>query len=68
MYYFENFKPGIQKIKQTLISRFAFDNLTPKDTILKLFINEVYLGENGDVRLKVLRTPPIHISRNHLTI
>lgn len=45
MYYFDNFKPGIQKIKQTLIARFAFDVMTPKDTILKLFINEVYLGQ-----------------------
>lgn len=44
MYYFDNFKPGIQKIKQTLISRFAFDNLTQKDTILKLLINDVYVG------------------------
>lgn len=43
-YYFDDFQPGIQKIKQTLIARFAFDPLTPKDTILKLFINEVYLG------------------------
>ena len=41
MYYFDNFKPGIQKIKQTLIARFAFDIMTPKDTILKLFINDV---------------------------
>ncbi|TPE44506.1 transglycosylase domain-containing protein [Pontibacter mangrovi] len=48
MYYFENFKPGPQKVKQTLIARFAFDPLTPKDTILKLFVNEAYLGqENG---------------------
>lgn len=52
MYYFENFKPGIQKIKQTLISRFAFDNLTPKDTILKLFINDVYLGQNEGRTIK----------------
>lgn len=52
MYYFENFKPGIQKIKQTLIARFAFDILTPKDTILKLFINEVYLGQNGAHAIK----------------
>lgn len=47
MYYFDNFKPGIQKIKQTLIARFAFDIMTPKDTILKLFINEVYLGQHN---------------------
>jgi len=52
MYYFKDFKPGIQKIKQTLIAKFAFDNLTPKDTILKLFINEVYLGQNGGQAVK----------------
>jgi membrane carboxypeptidase/penicillin-binding protein len=46
LYYFENFKPGIQKIKQTLIARFAFDIMTPKDTIFKLFINDVYLGQH----------------------
>lgn len=52
MYYFDNFKPGPQKIKQTLIARFAFDPLTPKDTILKLFINEAYLGEENGKPLK----------------
>ncbi len=46
MYYFGDFKPGIEKIKQVVISRFAFDVQVPKDTILKLFINEVYLGHN----------------------
>lgn len=46
IYYFDDFKPGIQKIKQTLIARFAFDAMTPKDTILKLFINDVYLGQH----------------------
>jgi membrane carboxypeptidase/penicillin-binding protein len=51
-YYFENFKPGIQKIKQTLIARFAFDVMTPKDTILKLFINDVYLGQHNGKEIK----------------
>ena len=46
-YYFDDFKPGIGKIKQTLIARFAFDALTPKDTILKLFINKAYLGQGN---------------------
>ena len=46
MYYFDDFNPGIQKISQTLIARFAFDIMTPKDTILKLFINDVYLGQH----------------------
>jgi membrane peptidoglycan carboxypeptidase len=52
MYYFDNFKPGLQKIKQTLIARFAFDPMTPKDTILKLFVNEVYLGQNDGQTIK----------------
>ena len=52
MYYFDNFKPGIQKIKQTLIARFAFDVMTPKDTILKLFINDVYLGQHNGKEIK----------------
>ncbi len=52
MYYFENFKPGIRKIEQTLISRFAFDAMTPKDTILKLFINDVYLGQHNGKEIK----------------
>ena len=46
-YYFKEYQPGIQKVKQSLIARFAFDPLTPKDTQLKLFINEVYLGQHG---------------------
>lgn len=52
MYYFENFRPGIQKIKQSLIARFAFDVMTPKDTILKLFINDVYLGQQNGKGVK----------------
>jgi len=52
MYYFDNFKPGVQKIKQTLIARFAFDVMTPKDTILKLFINDVYLGQHDGKEVK----------------
>jgi membrane carboxypeptidase/penicillin-binding protein len=45
IFYFDNFKPGVKKIEQTLIARFAFDALTPKDIILKLFINHVYMGQ-----------------------
>lgn len=54
MYYFDSFQPGLQKIDQSLIARFAFDPLTPKATILKLFINEVYLGEAEGNSLKGL--------------
>ena len=52
MYYFDDFKPGFQKIAQTLIARFAFDVMTPKDTILKLFINDVYLGQQSGREVK----------------
>jgi len=52
MYYFDKFKPGLKKVKQTLIARFAFDPLTPKDTILKLFINDVYMGQHQGKEVK----------------
>ncbi|MES9944030.1 MAG: transglycosylase domain-containing protein [Candidatus Thiodiazotropha sp.] len=42
--YFENFKSGIAKIKQTLIARYVLDPLMPKKMQLKRFINTVYLG------------------------
>ncbi len=42
--YFKKFQPGFAKVRQTLIARYAFNALTPKDTQLKLFINMVYLG------------------------
>lgn len=48
MYYFKHFKPGIAKLKQTLIARFALNSLVSKDDQLKLFINNIYLGNvNG---------------------
>ncbi|MEW8026609.1 MAG: transglycosylase domain-containing protein [Candidatus Thiodiazotropha sp.] len=46
--YFDNFKPGIAKIKQTLIARFVVNELIPKDDQLTLFINTMYFGKvNG---------------------
>lgn len=45
LFYFEDFRPGLAKIKQTLIARYAFDPLTPKDSILKIFINHAYMGQ-----------------------
>lgn len=42
--YFDKFKPGIAKIKQTLIARYALDPLMPKEMQLRRFINTVYLG------------------------
>lgn len=42
--YFKHFHSGLPKIKQTLIARFAFDALTPKDTILTIFLNCAQMG------------------------
>lgn len=46
--YFERFKPGAAKLKQTLIAAYALDPLMPKEEQLRLFVNTVYLGP--DVR------------------
>ncbi len=43
-YYFHSFRPGISKIRQSLIARFAMDPLVSKADQLTLFINTVYLG------------------------
>jgi len=46
--YFDNFTPGIAKIKQSLIARFVVNALIPKDDQLTLFMNAMYLGNvNG---------------------
>ena len=42
--YFEQFKPGIRKIRQSLIARFALDPQLPKKEQLRLFINTIWLG------------------------
>lgn len=44
IYYFEKFKPGLAKLKQTLIARYALDPLVAKNDQLRLFINNIYLG------------------------
>jgi membrane carboxypeptidase/penicillin-binding protein len=42
--YFDNFKPGFLKIKQTLIAWLAVNPLVSKDDQLTVFINTAYLG------------------------
>lgn len=42
--YFKSFKPGVRKIKQTLIARFAFNSLISKKKQLDLFINLMWFG------------------------
>jgi membrane peptidoglycan carboxypeptidase len=42
--YFDNFKPGIAKIKQSLIARFVVNEMISKDDQLSLFINTMYFG------------------------
>jgi len=50
-FYFDEFKPGIRKIKQTLCARLALDPLVPKDTQITLFLNLMYFG-NGQYGLQ----------------
>lgn len=45
--YFENFKPGIRKLKQTLIAVFALDRLLSKDEQLLLCLNVLYFGQTN---------------------
>jgi membrane carboxypeptidase/penicillin-binding protein len=48
LYYPNGFKPGIEKIRQTLIARYALDALVSKEEQLRLFLNIAYFGtENG---------------------
>jgi membrane peptidoglycan carboxypeptidase len=42
--YFDKFKSGIAKIKQSLIARFVANKLIPKEDQLTLFINTMYFG------------------------
>ena len=45
IFYFDGFKPGIRKIRQTLIARFALDPLVSKEDQLVLFLNYIGLGK-----------------------
>jgi membrane peptidoglycan carboxypeptidase len=48
LYYPNGFKPGIEKIRQTLIAQYALDALVSKEEQLRLFLNIAYFGtENG---------------------
>lgn len=42
--YFDKFKPGIAKIKQTLIARFVVNEQISKDDQLTIFVNAMYFG------------------------
>ena len=46
--YFEHFKPGIRKIRQTLIAHFALDPIVSKDDQLTLFINVVWFYKSPE--------------------
>jgi membrane carboxypeptidase/penicillin-binding protein len=42
--YFRNFKPGIRKLKQSLIAAFVVNKYLSKQVQLEIFINSVYMG------------------------
>ena len=43
--YFKRFKPGLAKIRQTLIARFALHPLVSKEDQITMFLNLIYLGK-----------------------
>lgn len=43
--YFENFKPGIAKLKQSLIARFVVNEMISKADQLTFFLNTMFFGE-----------------------
>jgi membrane carboxypeptidase/penicillin-binding protein len=45
IHYFDHYRQGLPKIRQTLIARFALDPLVSKEDQLLLFINEAHLGQ-----------------------
>ena len=48
LYFPDGFRPGIRKLRQTLIAKYALDAIVSKDDQLLLFLNICYLGhENG---------------------
>jgi membrane peptidoglycan carboxypeptidase len=44
LYFPEGFRPGIAKIRQTLIAQYSLDSLVSKNEQLRLFLNVSYLG------------------------
>ena len=49
--YFERFRPGIAKLRQSLIAVFALDPLVPKRDQLRIFVNTAYLGHHEGERV-----------------
>ena len=47
LYFPDGFKPGFEKIEQTLIARYALDPATTKDEQLEIFLNYASFGRSG---------------------
>jgi len=43
--YFENFKPGLAKIKQTLLARFALHPLASKEEQITMYLNLIWFAD-----------------------
>lgn len=48
IFYFNNFRPGIRKIRLFYITRFVFDPSVPKNDQLSLFFNYAYFGNDDE--------------------
>ena len=56
LYFPGGFKPGIRKIRQTLIAQYAFDALVSKDEQLELYLNATYFGSDNGIPVHGLET------------
>lgn len=55
LYFPGGFRPGIAKIRQTLIAAYALDDLVSKDRQLELYFNMTYFGSVDDKPIHGLR-------------
>jgi membrane carboxypeptidase/penicillin-binding protein PbpC len=44
--YFDEFKPGLAKIKQTLLARYALNDLASKDEQITIYLNVIWFDKN----------------------
>ena len=63
--YFDPFKPGLSKIRQTLIALCAVDPIVPKDDQLRLFLNIMYFGSlDGKPIIGMEQAAPSYYSKS----
>ena len=69
LYFPDGFKPGIAKIRQTLIAQYALDAIVPKDAQLELYLNITYFGSVDDKPVHGLeQAAQTYFTKSHLDL